>query len=165
MLRYKIRSTIFDGFIISWIYTLNLFHKIHIKYLLVKRVKNVLLFSLLFSFFLPSIVKIAHHHEHFFCTAHNENHIHKYHENCVICNFQYSTFLNEKFWYKEFKTALNGFYNPVFISCNYRDISKFSFLLRAPPWSIQAVWEWNYSLPFGFSQRFISKIITLDFSP
>lgn len=95
--------------------------------------KNVSIFLLL-VFILPSIAKLEHHHEHVECKAKHEKHSHECNEKCAICDFEFSVFFSD--------------FNPIFLSikltvaeyCNtYRSVfhstfSKYSFLLRAPPY-------------------------------
>lgn len=98
-----------------------------------RKYKNIASLLLLLVFLLPSIVKIGHHHEHFECNAKNEKHYHVFHEKCAICNFEFSVFLSSV------KNIQLQKENPFDAYCNNYDsrfnsnLSRFSFLLRAPP--------------------------------
>lgn len=102
-----------------------------------KKLKNIISLILVFIFLTPMTIKLVdgflHHHEHFICTAKNEKHFHKYHEECPILNFELSFFLAEKLiqtTQKHFyRVELKDNYNFVYCCNNL----KYSFLLRAPP--------------------------------
>jgi len=85
---------------------------------------------------MPSVVKLEHHHEHkFFKTAY-EKQYRVLHENCPICNFEFSVFLTsiDNIDYqkeKPFDNYINN-YNSRYKS----NFSQFSFSLRAPPLNI-----------------------------
>ncbi len=91
----------------------------------------VLLLSMTVKFF----DVVFHHHEHFHCNAKHEKHFHVYHyDKCPILTYEFSFFLFDKplrvarkydFGIRQIET-----YNSKF----YKLSSKFSFLLRAPPY-------------------------------
>jgi len=100
----------------------------------VSKFKNIISSFLLLVFILPSIVKLEHHHEHFECKAKNEKHFHEYHKKCAICSFEFSVFSSD---YKNLiipkEQPVAKYYNN-YRSVNYSTLSKYSFLLRAPPY-------------------------------
>ncbi len=77
-----------------------------------------------------------HHHDHFFCTARNEKHLHVHHDKCPIPGYELSFFPAAKKIITTRKVFicvnLADNYGVVFYSVN----SKFSFLLRGPPENI-----------------------------
>jgi len=100
-----------------------------------RKFKNISSLLLLLVFLLPSIVKLEHHHEHFECKAKNEKHYHVFHEKCAVCHFEFSVYSSD------FKNIVLPKEQPVVKYCNnyksvnYSTLSKYSFLLRAPPYS------------------------------
>lgn len=83
--------------------------------------------------FMPSIVKLDHHHEHFFCTAKGEKHFHTYHEKCAVCSFEFSVFFPEKINIDSKKDKVIDNYNSCINIYHNSNLSKYSFLLRGPP--------------------------------
>jgi hypothetical protein len=102
---------------------------------MIRKFKNIASLLLLSVFLLPSIVKLEHHHEHFECKAKNEKQYHVFHEKCAVCNFEFSIFSSD------FENIVLQKKQPVskycnnYRSVNYSTLSKYSFLLRAPPYS------------------------------
>lgn len=88
---------------------------------------------LLTVFLLPSLIKIAHHHEHSECYAKNEIQYHEYHSKCAVCNFEFSVFSLEfeNIVLENILPATNYLNN--YCSVKYSTFTKYSFLLRAPP--------------------------------
>lgn len=99
-----------------------------------KKLINIASLLLLVVFLLPSIVKLEHHHENFVCKAKSEKHFHNFHEKCIVCDFEFSIFSSdtENFTFQEEK--LFGEIDNYYISVNHSLFSKYSFLLRAPPY-------------------------------
>ena len=88
---------------------------------------------ILVAFLMPSIVKMEHHHNHHFCNAKNEKHLHVKQELCSICSFEFSVFASDIF----IVDLQNDKQLDSYID-NYRSLyrfshPKFSFQLRAPP--------------------------------
>ena len=81
----------------------------------------------------PSIVKLEHHHEHFFCHATTEKHLHNYHEICPICNFEFSIVLFSKAIISFTKLELVAIYINRYTGGHFTNRPQYSFLLRAPP--------------------------------
>ena len=102
---------------------------------MIRKFKNIASLLLLLVFLLPSIVKLEHHHEHFECKAKNEKHYHVLHEKCAVCNFEFSVFSSD------FENIVLSKEQPLdkycnnYKSVNYSTLPKYSFLLRAPPYS------------------------------
>jgi hypothetical protein len=99
----------------------------------IRKLKNSISLLLVLVFFLPTIVKLEHQHEHTECTTQNARHYHEFHEKCAICEFEFSIFLADSWelaFEKENPEAIffNN-YESVYSSC----LSQYSFLLRAPP--------------------------------
>jgi len=98
-----------------------------------RKFKNIASLILLMVFLLPSIVKLEHHHKHFFCNAKNEKHYHDYHERCEICNFEFSVFsAGTKNIDLQKEKPLDNYCNN-YHSEYYSNLASYSFLLRAPP--------------------------------
>jgi hypothetical protein len=95
--------------------------------------KNIVSLFLLLVFVFPSIVQLEHHHEHFICKAKNEQHLHEYHEKCLVCNFEFSIFSadHENIVIKNEQPEDKYFNNYRLV--HYTNYSKYSFTLRAPP--------------------------------
>lgn len=120
---------------------------------------------LLLVFLLPSIIKLEHHHKHFISLSKQEKPNLVFHDNCSICNFEFSIFIS----------CINNIdlqienppdsYSNNYISQYNSNLSLYSFLLRAPPgkqiWNetaivlifknllnIKNVIKWKYYWPF-----------------
>jgi hypothetical protein len=103
---------------------------------MMKNNKFVLPFFLALLFISPTLVKFEHHHEHFTCNAKNQKHLHDYHPQCPICNFELSVFSDIKTFADQVKPEFNVTYcEPLIFAC-FSDHSKYSFLLRGPPLNI-----------------------------
>ncbi len=103
---------------------------------MIRKFKNIASFFLLLVFISPTIVKLEHHHEHFECNAKNEKHFHEFHEKCAVCSFEFSVFSSD------FENIVLQKEQPIAKYCNnYRSVncsshSRYSFLLRAPPYRL-----------------------------
>lgn len=84
-------------------------------------------------FILPSIVKLEHHHEHFKCKAKNEKHYHEFHQDCAVCNFEFSVFSPYFISIILQKEQVVTQYFCKYNSFNYSALSKYTLLLRGPP--------------------------------
>jgi hypothetical protein len=99
----------------------------------IRKFKNIASLLLLLVFVFPGIVKLEHHHEHFVCKAKNGQHYHAYHENCAVCNFEFSVFSSDfENIVLQNEQPVDKYFN------NYRlgktsNLLKYSFSLRAPP--------------------------------
>ena len=82
---------------------------------------------------LPSVAKLVHHHEGSICQAKHENHFHSERKLCPICNFTFSVFLSEKTNIVAEKIEFSNHYYSPFHTFFYKDLTQYSFLLRAPP--------------------------------
>lgn len=98
-----------------------------------QKFKNIFSIILVLALLTPSVVKLEHHHKHFFCNAKNEKHFHELHEKCPVCSFEYSVFIPEKNNYSSTRAVLIGTRAIDFYSCFYSNSARYSFLLRAPP--------------------------------
>jgi hypothetical protein len=100
---------------------------------MLQRLKNAGFLILVMVFLAPSIIKLGHTHKAFFCNAKNEKHFHTHHENCEICQFDFSFFSAEEILVVSKKKLPSknddNHYLSSFSSCN----QKYSFQLRAPP--------------------------------
>ncbi|HNX20931.1 MAG TPA: hypothetical protein PKG88_01075 [Bacteroidales bacterium] len=85
------------------------------------------------ALFLPSIVKLEHHHDHFECKAVNEKHFHNFHPKCETCSFEFSFFASEpEILYLE-SDSFVIIEKAGYCSLIYSLKNNFNFLLRAPP--------------------------------
>ena len=100
---------------------------------MIKRLKNITSLLLVLVLFVPSIIKLIHHHEHFVFKDKNEKHYYKLHEKCEVCLFNFSIFSSETINI-DFKKeqVLDNYCNHYVFKC-FASLSQFSFLLRAPP--------------------------------
>jgi len=102
-----------------------------------RTLKKITSLFLLVAFLMPSVVKLEHHHENFICKTKKEKRFHVFHENCNICNFEFSIFTSTDEIIEPTKEeTLVGYINN-YCSAYYYNFSAFSFSLRAPP-SLQA---------------------------
>lgn len=98
-----------------------------------KKIKGIISFLMVWVFFLPTIIKIEHHHDHEAYHHEAESHFHTCHEECDICTFEFSIFLEER------SELISDFpFQPDTYSSLYRaekntTHSGYSFQLRAPP--------------------------------
>lgn len=76
-----------------------------------------------------------HHHGHFVCTAKNTKQLHEFHSKCPVQSFVLSVFFLQKIPQIDREIS---FYETIIndISVHYFRISRYSFLLRAPPLNI-----------------------------
>ena len=100
---------------------------------MIRKFKYITSTLLLFVFLLPTIVKFEHHHKHYANDLKNERHNPSLQDSCPICNFEFSLFIsntgNIHLQNEYFSDAYFNNYNSRYSS----NLSKFSFLLRAPP--------------------------------
>ncbi len=82
---------------------------------------------------MPSIIKIEHHHNHSEPANNSEFSYNKYHDKCLICNFEFSVFLqlDEEVYFEEEDHP--EYYLNDYNSKHFENLSQFNFLLRAPP--------------------------------
>jgi hypothetical protein len=100
---------------------------------MIRKFKNIISILLLLVFLLPSVVKLEHHHDHLIAKATSEKRTTVFHENCPICNFEFSAFLSN---FEKIDLQKENPSDSYFNNYNSRynsDLSRFSFLLRAPP--------------------------------
>ncbi len=97
------------------------------------KLKNIASLMLLMVFLMPSVVKIEHHHEHGDHAGNNEYPSQKFHDNCAICNFEFSFFLsvNGEVYFEENEHSKR--YINYYSSVDFQNLSQYNFLLRAPP--------------------------------
>jgi len=89
------------------------------------RCKHIISILLLMVFLMPSVVKIEHHHDHGKLDDYTEHPSQEYHENCVICNFEFSAFMpfdsRVNFEAEEYsKQFINDY-----ISAHFQNLSRF----------------------------------------
>lgn len=100
---------------------------------MIRKLKNIASLLLLLAFIFPSVVVIEHHHDQFECKAKNEKHYHVFHEKCAVCNFEFSIFSSDAENINLPKEQHIAKYCYDYKSVHYSSLSKYSFLLRAPP--------------------------------
>ncbi len=100
---------------------------------MIRRYKNIISLLLLLVFLLPTIVKFEHYHNLGvpIPTYEKENHV--FHNNCPICNFEFSVFLTsiEKIDFQKEEPS-DTYFNTYNSRYNF-NLSQYSFSLRAPP--------------------------------
>lgn len=114
-------------------YTLKKGRKGRISDLMIRNFKNTVSLVFLIAFLLPSIVKLGHPHEHFICKAKNETHLHQRHDKCIICNFEFASFLSDIENIDLQKEKPIDPYCNKYVSLYSYNLTQYSFLLRAPP--------------------------------
>ncbi len=97
------------------------------------KLKNTTSLLMVLIMLAPSVAKLGHHHEHFICKSAHEKQLHSYHEKCLVCSFEFSTFSLCKTIHASVNTAYkkpnnSNFYQEFIFSC-----SIYLFLLRSPP--------------------------------
>jgi len=95
--------------------------------------KNIISLLLLLVFFLPTIVKLEHHHQHYFCQPQNEKQFRVFQDKCVICNFEFSVFLSAFENIEMQNENPTDRYSNRYKSLPISNLSQYSFSLRAPP--------------------------------
>ena len=101
---------------------------------MIRQLKNIVSALMVLVLFLPSAIKLEHHHEHYNYPVKSGKIFHPTHEKCVACSFEYSVFLSEELEITSSKAELLiDSYNNCYIPCLYSDLSNYSFSLRAPP--------------------------------
>ena len=107
--------------------------------LMILKLKKIFSFLLVLILLTPTIVKLEHHHNEFICNAKGEKLFHTYNERCAVCNFEFSIFLSEKTTISSIKIIKFNSYSNCYTSFPNSNLSKYSFLLRAPPVFINVV--------------------------
>jgi hypothetical protein len=101
---------------------------------MIQKLKNTISILMVIMLFMPSIIKIEHHHDHFDEPIVCGKYFHQVHEKCAVCSFEYSVFLSEDINITSSKAELLlDSYNNSYIPFQYSDHSNYSFSLRAPP--------------------------------
>jgi len=100
---------------------------------MLQKLKNTGFLLMVLVFLLPSIVKFEHHHKVFSCNAKNVKHFHTYHENCEICQFEFSNFKTDNPHLISKDELPTDNYTNQYSSIHSYCFAKFSFSLRAPP--------------------------------
>jgi len=98
-----------------------------------KNIRNIFVVLTLMAFLLPSVIKLNHHHENHACHAKSEKHLHQAHENCAICEFEFSIFTSDIDSEVFQKNQPVDNYTDFYRSADFSSHSAYSFLLRAPP--------------------------------
>jgi hypothetical protein len=98
-----------------------------------QKLKNIVSALVVVMLFLPSIVKLEHHHIHFDYPLKSGMLIHHAYEKCAACDFEYSVFLSETIDIIISKAIYIDSYRVDYTPSYYSDLSKYSFSLRAPP--------------------------------
>jgi len=104
---------------------------------MIRKFKNIITLSLLMVFLFPSVVKIEHHHEHSCSYPANRLGIQPLHEKCSICSFEFSFFTALTEYFSLPKENPSDSYLISYNSQYNSNLSRFSFLLRAPPLATQ----------------------------
>ncbi|MFA5418302.1 MAG: hypothetical protein WC341_07580 [Bacteroidales bacterium] len=100
---------------------------------MIRKFKHIISVFLLVAFLLPSVIKIEHHHQFEYVSADSHQNIHEFHQNCLICQFEFSVFDTDIDYYKIPKDAPEDSYNNQYSFVCYTSLLTFSFLLRGPP--------------------------------
>lgn len=101
---------------------------------MIQKLKNTISILLVPMLFLPSVIRIEHHHEHFDIPVKSGKFYYPAHEKCSVCSFEYSVFLSENINIASTKAELlKDTYTNCYTPFHYSDLSNYSFSLRAPP--------------------------------
>jgi hypothetical protein len=87
----------------------------------------------LLVFLIPSIVKLEHHHKHSISLLKEEKPNLVFHDNCGICNFEFSIFISGINNIDLQNENPPDYYCNNYISQYNSNFSLYSFFLRAPP--------------------------------
>lgn len=91
-------------------------------------------------FFLPTLVKAGHlvfeNHQHEFVLNSNNVEINEPHNDCPICEFQFTQLINSESYYETSHQSIISDFIPFFETPFYKKSLLFSFNLRAPPISL-----------------------------
>lgn len=102
-----------------------------------KKLIHILSISLVVVFLTPLVIKFLdgryHHHERIVYDTEKEDHFHKYHKKCPVPGFEFSFFAVYKNRVEIKKQYYLQKVTISYVSVNFPDQSKYSFLLRAPP--------------------------------
>jgi len=101
--------------------------------LMIRKFKNIASLLLLMAFLLPSVIKLEHLHQYIDHKAKNEKQFHEFHQKCSVCDFEFAVFVsNVENIVLPKVNPINYYINNYNSLYNY-NISRYSFLLRAPP--------------------------------
>lgn len=100
---------------------------------MIAKFKNIISLLLLLVFFLPTIIKLDHHHQHLTSHSQNEKRFNVFQDKCVICNFEFSVFLSATENIELQNENPGDSYNNNYKSLSICNLSQYSFALRAPP--------------------------------
>jgi hypothetical protein len=101
---------------------------------MVAKFKNIISLLLLLVFFLPTIVKLKHHHQHITSHFQSEKQFNVLQDKCVICNFEFSVFLPAIENIELQNDIPVDSYMNHYKSLSFCNLSQYSFALRAPPY-------------------------------
>jgi len=100
---------------------------------MIQKLKNIFSVLVVAMLFLPSIIRLEHHHEYFDYPVKSGIFFHLVHEKCAVCNFEYSLFLSDNIKIALPNSELIDTYRICYTPCHYSGLSDYSFSLRAPP--------------------------------
>jgi hypothetical protein len=100
---------------------------------MLRKIRNIISILLLIIFILPSFVRLEHHHNHGYLAESTEHPSQEYHNNCSICNFEFSLFLSVAEDVNFEEEDHSEYYIIDYLSAHFQNLSRYNFLLRAPP--------------------------------
>jgi len=100
---------------------------------IIQQIANIFL---LLVFLTPSVIKLEHNHERFACKAEHIDHFHEYHDNCAVCNFEFSAFSPQDYHFEEYVQITHIIYQNLYKSQRYSNSLKHTFSLRGPPYKL-----------------------------
>ena len=102
-----------------------------------KSYKKVISTLLVLVFFLPALIKAVHllyaEHQHEFTLSSNTVEINESHNDCPICEFEFTQIINTENYYKKAPHILVSDIIPLFNNDVLKTSTQISFHLRAPP--------------------------------
>ena len=100
---------------------------------MIRKLKHIISVFLLLVFLVPSFAKLDHYHKNIINKSKDEKHNQVFHENCGICNFEFSIFVSYTLDPGLQNESPLDSYTINYNSREFSDICQLSFSLRAPP--------------------------------
>jgi len=97
------------------------------------KIRSALSLWMAFILLLPAFIKAGHHHESFIYSQTDGKIIHETHEKCAVCNFEFSVFQARDSKVVFEKNEIAVYFICPAVHSHFSDLSRYSFLLRAPP--------------------------------
>ncbi|MDP2722294.1 MAG: hypothetical protein Q8O72_06030 [Bacteroidales bacterium] len=100
---------------------------------MIRKFRHIISVFFLVAFLLPSVIMFEHHHQYDNGSADSHENIHEFHQNCLICQFEFSVFHADIEYFEIPKEAPEDSYSNQYSFVPYSNLLTFSFQLRGPP--------------------------------